>query len=533
MSKSCLVFQLSFIVLASFAAVTGMVCYYALIQPPLTTTIPTTTTAEPETFGLGAPISLFSLSNCVTEYSGNLEETQQYIEQQTLPTLNGQGCVPVQPPASFTFNQVSPAVLTRRKKTPRSAFNFPLNTFISEYAVNLTVPSLTHFSGDLDDRLRLAVITNPPFGYTLLPGNISVASSCFPSVGYSQAMIDFDEETRDMVSAVVSPDGTTICIERASNATNYTSFAWAGYYTAMAQTTNASFDFHVWGDYYIMNWPLSNISLAVDKTQPLIHYGFLNVRHNAIALEQGNSLRGSLITSLAPCGIYLSYDAMTQQLTAELCGSPFAITQTRSWFLQGLVAPPPSSCQCVNDQPEISDYSDDVMATYMKFSMEERIAFAVTQTEPKRVFWYELVNLSPDPISLVMHPLTSSGISWGPSLAYDCRRNLAVTYYGLDSLQVLNYVTYRSRTDPEDEMRDPVIYAQVPLQPLRPSFIQPFDHLTFFGVHPTSSTGITVNFLRIANETLQYQWTVVDGCGYTANCPPTTIHLGNKDSVCY
>lgn len=66
---------------------------------------------------------------------------------------------------------------------------------------------------------------------------IYVNSSCFVGVGYSQAMLDYDEERREMVASVVSPDTTTICIERASNETNYTSFGWVGYYTAMAQTT--------------------------------------------------------------------------------------------------------------------------------------------------------------------------------------------------------------------------------------------------------------------------------------------------------
>lgn len=535
MPKSWLIPQLSLVTLAAFAVVTGMSCYYALIQAVPTTTTVGVTTEPPMLFGApfgGGSTSLFTVHGCVDEYNGNLEDTVDMIQQATRPTTEGDACIPGNP-LVFSFERVSPDTFSR------SSLNFPLNTFHVDYEYNATVPSLDRFSGDLDDELGITVLTQPPWGYLILPQGTLVNSSCFVGYGYSQAMLDFDEERREMVAFVVSPDTTTICVERASNATNYTSFAWAGYYTAMAQTTGLAFDTYVWGDYYIMNWPLSNISLIVDKRAPLVHYGFVNTQFNAYSLEQGNSGRGPLISTYAPCGIFMSLDQVNQVIRVELCGAAFAITETLTWNLTGISGglTDDASCQCVQNNTNITDHSDEVRASYMSFvnGAEDRIALAVTSSlSTKRIFWTQ-VHQPNTSQALSMNLLDEQASAWAPSMSYECRSNLAMTYYALDPVsgQVATKITYRARTDPPNTMREPLTFSLVPLQPLQPSFLQPFDQLAFLSVHPISSEEVAVNYLRIANETLYYQWTVSDSCGYFQACPVTTIHLGNVDQTCF
>lgn len=533
MTKSWLIPQLSLVTLVAFAVVTSMSCYYALIQPvwrPNTTVTTTETEATPIPM-LGAPIELFTLHNCVETYVGNLEDTLQTIQDATRPTTTGYACIPGNP-LNFAFEEVMPLSLTKKK---RSALNFPQNTFQIDYEYNATIPSLAQFSGDLDDVLGITVITQPPYGYLVLPQETFVNSSCFVGVGYSQAMIDFDEERREMVAFVVSPDMTTICVERASNATNYTSFAWAGYYTAMAQTTGIAFDTYVWGDYYIMNWPVSNVSLIVDKRAPLVHYGFVNTHYNAYSMEQGNSERGPLITTYAPCGIFLSLDPVSQVIYVELCGSPFAITETLVWNISTPLETTPS-CRCINNVSSVLDYSEEVRASYMSFSSGDRIAFGISDSpaqEPHHIYWTEVHHPNTSQ-TLTMNLLPDQASVWAPVMSYECRANLAMTYYSLeDDGNVTTKITYRARTDPPNVLRDSVTFSRVPLQPMQPSFLQPFDQLAFLSIHPLSSTDLAVNYLRIANETLYYQWSVSDSCGYIQTCPITTVRLGNADGTCF
>lgn len=167
----------------------------------------------------------------------------------------------------------------------------------------------------------------------------------------------------------------------------------------------------------------------------------------------------------------------------------------------------------------------------------DRIALALSDSLSsglKHIFWTE-----------VHHPNTSQTVSlnvlsneasssWAPVISYECRANLAMTYYSLEGDgNVTTKITYRSRSDPPNVMRDAVEFSRVPLQPMQPSFLQPFDQLAFLSIHPLSTSDLSVNYLRIANETLHYQWTVQDQCGYTKTCPVTTVHLGNVDGACY
>lgn len=132
--------------LAIFACVTGMTCYYALIQPPPPPSTTASVTPEP-TLLLGPSIQLFELQGCVETYDGNLEDTLTTIQDATRPSTTGYACVPGTP-LTFSFAEASPGLLAKR-----SALNFPTNTFRVDYSYNATVPTLTQFSGDLDDTL--------------------------------------------------------------------------------------------------------------------------------------------------------------------------------------------------------------------------------------------------------------------------------------------------------------------------------------------------------------------------------------------
>jgi hypothetical protein len=296
-----------------------------------------------------------------------------------------------------------------------------------------------------------------------------------------------------------------------------------------------AFDTYVWGDYYVMNWPLSNVSLIVDKRAPLAHYGFVNTRFNAYSLEQGNSMRGPLISTYAPCGMFLSLDPINNVIYVELCGSPFSITETLVWNISGSPLADETSCHCINNDTNIPDYSEEVRASYMSFSSGDRIAFAVSDSltsGPRHVYWAEVhhPNVSQ---TLALNQLPETESSWAPVISYECRANLAMTYYALSNNNVATKITYRSRSDPPGVMRDSNTFSLVPLQSMQPSFLQPFDQLAFLSIHPLSSQDLAVNYLRIANETLYYQWVATDQCGYVQRCPTTTITLGNVDGTCF
>jgi hypothetical protein len=385
----------------------------------------------------------------------------------------------------------------------------------------------------------------------------------------TESMIRYDNEAQRFVMTTTNSLRNTICIAVASSANSTGSYYMYEFYSPELVIRN--WYFSVWGDYYNACWINNATTQMCAIFQRSLMHGSMGsptvvimtdlfqtpTTSPPISLYQDKSTRGPIFDNAA-CGVFLSLNptaGSTGHIEIGSCESIDFDMDTTTMSMSSIAFGIPAA-QYVFGNQMLSNcipvgmcgackmsFWDSLRVAYYNYGGVEKFAFSFIMyhinTGVTKIAWFETTTsvLSDSSIAApyFYNPWYYTGYYvWVPSIAYDCRGTLVMSYNrGKPAVGgIIAEYTYRERSDPIDLLHSPITFDPEETPNLNN---WGFSHTvtgstvprTFFNIILESDTFMgDVQTLRLQNETAQYLYTANDDCGNYATCT-RNVNLGS------
>ncbi len=497
------------------------------------------------------------------------------------------------------FSLISNASFSFDPPSGQRYINLPNASFLGQPNVSPTIFSLNSlvkreylvstagYSGArvaIDNSASNIIRVYAPFGSVIgiLFFNSIFASPCVIQSGnpnqYSQYRALFDAEAQRFVLIGMFNGFTCVAL----SSTNNPSSTWTNYLfiNATIFAFTHGFSAEVWGDYYSACWNNGQSQqncVIFERAQMLLGLSarFVFIQNfispitggfglsPVVPLGQRTSPRGSLISSIAPCGVYATLDEGAQMIRYGLCSnlvfSPASVTITTKsvpvgspgWnsgynlpcqFFNG-----GNGCIPVTETETINSLSNYVRLSYYDYGSYEGLAFTLTTdieggntVGETNILWGQS-NVTDMLAETTVTPYVISGQgAFASNIGLTCRNTVMLSYFGItpgnpDGLSA--YSTFRLSTDPVGVMRFPPTRMQTPSlsTPLDPGVDHNWGMIDLSVAGMSLPRGISVSCFDtgarrtynawIQNQTTARVWSAQDACLTVESCTQN-IHLG-------